>query len=192
MPSMYERYLIVAEKPSVARQLKKFFNIKKINAIVTSARGHIFNLDFPRKYGWGRITPSKLFELVDKVSFKITDKKTYFNLKRLFSTYRNYALVIATDNDSEGELIGYEILRIYEEVRGRNVRYYRMRFNSLDFKELNRSWLKKEKSLNWRWVNKALFRTYFDLITGAAFTRILTKAGEGGLIFCVSCQTPTL
>ncbi len=187
-----ERYIVVSEKPSVARELKKFFRYKKINAITASVRGHVYNLDFPRRYGWGRVSPEKLFELVKEIEFKLTDKKSYFNLKKLFSTYRDYILVIATDNDSEGELIGYEILKIYEEVRGKGSKYYRMRFNSLDFKELNNAWARKERSLNWRWVHKALFRTYFDLVTGAAFTRILTTSGDGKLISWGSCQTPTL
>ena len=187
-----ERYIVVAEKPSVARELKKFFRYKKINAITASVRGHVYNLDFPRRYGWGRVSPERLFELVKEIEFKLTDKKSYFNLKKLFSTYRDYILVIATDNDSEGELIGYEILKIYEEVRGKGSKYYRMRFNSLDFKELNNAWARKERSLNWRWVHKALFRTYFDLVTGAAFTRILTTSGDGKLISWGSCQTPTL
>jgi len=122
----------------------------------------------------------------------LVDRKSYINLRKIFSTYKGYILVIATDNDSEGELIGYEILRIYEDIRGRGSRYYRMRFNSLDFKELYRAWTNKTTALNWRWVNKALFRTYFDLVTGAAFTRILTISGDGRLISWGSCQTPTL
>ena len=187
-----DRYVVVAEKPSVARELRKFFRFKGVDAITTSVRGHVYNLDFPRKYGWGRIKPDMLFELIDEIKFVLVDRKAYLNLKKTFSTFRDYILVIATDNDSEGELIGYEILKIYEEVRGKGSKYYRMRFNSLDFKELYRAWTRKEDSLNWRWVNKALFRTYFDLVTGAAFTRVLTSAGDGQLISWGSCQTPTL
>jgi len=192
MPIIQERYIVVAEKPSVARELKKFFRYNKISAITSSVRGHIYNLDFPSRYGWGRIAAEKLFDLVNEIEFKLVDRKSYINLRKIFSTYKGYILVIATDNDSEGELIGYEILRIYEDIRGRGSRYYRMRFNSLDFKELYRAWTNKTTALNWRWVNKALFRTYFDLVTGAAFTRILTISGDGRLISWGSCQTPTL
>ncbi len=191
---MGEKYIVVAEKPSVARELRRFFKYMKIDALTTSTRGHIYNLDFPSDMGWGKVEPKELFERYDRIVYKVVDKKTYYNLKKLFRTERRRILVIATDNDSEGELIGYEILRIYEEVNGRPEKYYRMRFNSLDYKELRRAWLKKERSLNWRWVYKALFRTYFDLITGAAFTRILTYSvgRRGNPISWGSCQTPTL
>ncbi len=187
-----ERYILVAEKPSVARELRRFCRFKGIDAITTSVRGHIYNLDFPRRYGWGKINPEKLFDLIDEIRFVLIDKKSYHNLRRIFTSFKDYILVIATDNDSEGELIGYEILRIYQDVRGGEPKYYRMRFNSLDFKELYRAWMNKKDTLNWRWVNKALFRTYFDLVTGAAFTRLLTSSGDGKLISWGSCQTPTL
>ncbi len=186
------KYIVVAEKPSVARELRKFFRSRKIDALTTAVRGHIYNLDFPKKYGWGRIEPQKLFDLTNEITFKLIDRKSYANLRKLFASNKDRILVIATDNDSEGELIGYEILRIYESVRGKGAKYFRMRFNSLDFKELSNAWSNKETSLNWRWVNKALFRAYFDLVTGAAFTRILTSKSDGKLISWGSCQTPTL
>jgi len=185
------RYIVVAEKPSVAKELKKFFRYRKINAIVTSVRGHVYNLDFPKKYGWGKINPRELFNHIDEITYVVSDRKSYNNLRKVFRRYRGYILVIATDNDSEGELIGYEILRIYEEL-SRKTTYFRMRFNSLDYRELDRAWRNRERELNWKWVYKALFRTYFDLITGAAFTRLLTQEGNGRLISWGSCQTPTL
>ncbi|MCX8191670.1 MAG: DNA topoisomerase, partial [Nitrososphaerales archaeon] len=52
-------------------------------------------------------------------------------------------------------------------------------------------WNNLEKGLRWRWVYKALFRQTFDLITGSAFTRLLTGL-TNKLISWGSCQTPTL
>jgi len=191
-----ERYIVIAEKPSVARILNKFFRYIRVDAVVSSARGHIMNIDFPREFRWGNVEPLKLFKATDKIKFIIYDHKTYSNLRRLFFRYKERTLVIATDNDSEGELIGYEILMIYEDVHGKNKKYYRMRFNSLEYSELRRSWNRRERSLNWNMVYKALFRSYFDLVTGAAFTRLLTEEGRKHtrvrLISWGSCQTPTL
>jgi len=104
--------------------------------------------------------------------------------------------VIATDNDSEGELIGAEILEIWRRV-DRDRPYRRMRFNSTDYRELKRAWRNLEETLNWRWVSKALFRQRFDLIAGAAFTRLLTLTARRydrgvKLISWGPCQSPTL
>ena len=173
-----ESYIVVAEKPSVARNLRNFFDYNGIDAIVTAAKGHITSIDFPREYQWGRVDPLTLFDVVDKIRFIVRDRKTYSTIRNLFIKYKERTLVIATDNDSEGELIGYEILRIYRKIRGDNARYYRIRFNSLEYNELRRSWERRERSLNWNMVNKALFRAYFDLVTGAAFTRLLTEEGR--------------
>ena len=76
-------------------------------------------------------------------------------------------------------------------------RYRRMRFNSTSYEELRRAWRNLEDDLNWRWVMKALFRQRFDLISGAAFTRLLTLAARRHdrnvrLISWGSCQAPTL
>lgn len=191
-----ERYIVIAEKPSVARILRSFFRSNGIDAIVSAARGHIMGIDFPREFRWGKVEPSKLFEAVDRIKFFVKDRKTYYQIRNMFMKYQDRILVIATDNDSEGELIGYEILKIYWDVKKGRSKYYRMRFNSLEYSELRRSWSRLESSLNWNMVYKALFRAYFDLVTGAAFTRLLTEEGRRHkrirLISWGSCQTPTL
>ena len=64
-----ESYIVVAEKPSVARNLRNFFNYNGIDAIVTAAKGHIMSIDFPREYQWGRVDPLTLFDVVDKIRF---------------------------------------------------------------------------------------------------------------------------
>ncbi|RLG62415.1 DNA topoisomerase III [Candidatus Geothermarchaeota archaeon] len=191
-----EKYVVVAEKPSVARNLRRFFEYIDVDAIVSSTRGHVMNIDFPKELEWGNVDPSRLFESVDKIIFIVRDRRVFRELVNLFKRNLNRVLVIATDNDSEGELIGYEILKIYRDATGKDGRYYRMRFNSLDFRELKRSWLNKEVGLSWNLVNKALFRAYFDLVTGAAFTRLFTEEARKfkrvRLISWGSCQTPTL
>jgi DNA topoisomerase-1 len=72
-----------------------------------------------------------------------------------------------------------------------------MRFNSIASSELQQAWLHLESSLKEGWVNKAQFRQTFDLLTGAAFTRLLTlgiqaKGVRNLLISWGSVQTPTL
>jgi len=187
-------YIVVAEKPSVARAIDRVLKSNHINAIVDSTRGHILDSELPNGFEWGRVNPREIFNVL-KPRLIIRDSKVYKRIKSLFMKYPLYKLVIATDNDSEGELIGYEILLIYREVRGNDL-FWRMRFNSVDYRELWRAWNNLEPDLNWRWVYKALFRQNFDLITGAAFTRFLTELARRRsrvrLISWGSCQTPTL
>jgi len=185
------RYVIVAEKPSVARRIREALGGR--NIVVTSVRGHLMDSEFPEGYGWGRCRPRELFRVREFVD-EVRDKRSLAELRKIFKV--SDRLVIATDNDSEGELIGMEILKIWRKVNGSR-QYMRMRFNSTDYNELRRAWRSLEETLNWRWVSKALFRQRFDLVTGAAFTRLLTGyarkvEGYDGLVSWGSCQSPTL
>jgi len=183
--------VIVAEKPSVARRIRGAIKAERI--LVTSVKGHILDSEFPEGFGWRECSPSKLFD-VRSFRDEVRDAESVAELKRIFKDAE--LLIIATDNDSEGELIGAEILKIWREVRG-DAPYRRMRFNSTSYDELRRAWRDLEDDLNWRWVKKALFRQRFDLISGAAFTRLLTLAARRHdrnvrLISWGSCQAPTL
>ncbi len=185
------RFMVVAEKPSVAKRLREA--LRKVDVIITSVRGHILDSEFPEKFGWRKCDPLELFD-VREFRDEVRDARSVRELRKLFREAD--ALVIATDNDSEGELIGAEILKIWREVRG-DAPYKRMRFNSTDLSELQRAWQDLEDDLNWGWVMKALFRQRFDLIAGAAFTRLLTLSTRKHdrnvrLISWGSCQAPTL
>lgn len=185
------RFVVVAEKPSVARRIRAA--LKDEGVLVASVRGHILDSEFPRGHGWRECPPSKLFD-VRGFRDEVRDSKAIRELKKIFR--EGDVLVIATDNDSEGELIGAEILKVWRQVRGDSP-YKRMRFNSTDLRELRGAWRSLEDDLKWNWVMKALFRQRFDLITGAAFTRLLTlsarKVNRGiKLISWGTCQAPTL
>jgi len=166
------KLVIIAEKPSVARRIREA--LKEEGITVTSVRGHILDSEFPDGYGWRECDPSNLLD-VRKFKDEVRDARIIRELRKIFR--QGGTLVIATDNDSEGELIGAEILKIWKQVNG-DAPYKRMRFNSTDYKELRRAWHSLEDDLNWNWVMKALFRQRFDLITGAAFTRLLTLSAR--------------
>ncbi|GBC68432.1 DNA topoisomerase 3 [archaeon HR01] len=188
-----ENILIVAEKASVARAIRTALSHIIPNIHVTNVRGHLMDADLPEGYEWGRVNPLEIMKL-RQVRNVVTDRTTYERLSKLFRD--GYRLVIATDNDSEGELIGFEILSLYRAIRGGAAPYQRMRFNSVERKELMRSWQSLEGELRWPWVAKARFRQTFDLLTGAAFTRLLTEGtrrrARVRLISWGSCQTPCL
>jgi len=188
------KWIIVAEKPSVARRIE---NLRIPFALVIPLRGHIFDVDFPEGYDWHDVPPSQLFD-VEELELVVVDQEAYNLLKKKFSENKDATLVIATDNDPEGELIGWEVAQIYKEVLKKKAKpFYRMRFNTTDYQELKRAWREKETGLSMRWVEKASFRRNFDFITGAAFTRLLTlstrRAGaDVRVLSWGSCQAPTL
>jgi len=189
--------VVVAEKPSVAKAISKVLeSIGEDDVYVTSVKGHLLDLDLPLAFrNWKGRDPVEVLELaLSDLRYVVRDSDSYRNLLSVFKD--RAPLVIATDNDHEGELIGAEILMVYRKFRGDRSRYFRMRFNSVDEEELLRAWRNLEPDLNWRWVYKAEFRRAFDLLTGAAFTRFLTlsaeKKGFDGLLSWGSCQTPTL
>ena len=180
--------LVVAEKPSVARSIRASISPKPLTLAL---RGHFLELDFPKEYsGWRSVDPKALFTA--PVRWVVRDRKAY---KGLVEAVRDAdVVVLATDNDSEGELIAYEVLLSAEKVLGRKPAFKRMRFNAATPEELRSAWARLEADLKWSWVWKALFRHRFDLVTGAAYTRLLTLSGKmgGELTSFGSCQTPTL
>jgi DNA topoisomerase-1 len=189
--SMYASMLIVAEKPSVARNIRSAI---KPSYPILALKGHILELDFPEAYSkWRSVDPRELFKA--PVEWVVRDRESY---KRLTESLRDAdTLVLATDNDPEGELIAYEALLIAKDTLGYIPRYSRMRFNATTISELRRAWMNLEPDLRWSWVWKALLRHRFDLVTGAAYTRLLTLSGRfdgsgGRLISWGSCQIPTL
>ncbi len=188
-----EKYVVVAEKASVARAIRRALAELRVDAVVTSVRGHMLDADLPRGYGWNQAEPLAIIRL-RSLETRVVDQESYERLRQLFAEDRT--LVIATDNDSEGELIGYEILMVYRAVRGDDAPFRRMRFNSISRNELMASWRSLEEGLKWSWVEKARYRQHFDLLTGASFTRLLTintrRKRWVRLVSWGSCQIPCL
>ncbi|MEM4969150.1 MAG: DNA topoisomerase [Nitrososphaerota archaeon] len=187
--------IIVAEKASVARAIKEIIEKRGVKAVVLGLRGHVLDSDLEEKFrDWWKVDPAKILELRE---FKtvIRDSKMYRELVRYFSNNYVEELVIATDNDPEGELIGWEVYTIFRRYNG-FARITRMRFNAITQEDIWKAWQEREEGLNMNWVWKSAFRRDFDLATGAAFTRLLTlstrKRGYRGLISWGSCQIPTL
>lgn len=195
-PPIPARYVIVAEKASVARAIKETLKSVSGEFIVTNVSGHLLDLDLPEEYrNWWAVKPESIIKL-RRLIHVVRDEAAYSRLSRIFRE-SDGVLVVATDNDHEGELIGAEILSLYRSIRGEKAPFKRMRFNSTARSELLESWSRLEDDLNWRWVEKASLRQAFDLITGAAFTRLLTLSARRhnknvGLISWGSCQIPTL
>lgn len=192
---MSRGYIVVAEKPSVARAISWVLKDQP-GIVVSSVRGHVCMVDLPFEFKTWTLTNLTHILDIQKLRSIISDHRSYYEIKKLFTQHAEKVLVVATDNDPEGDLIGNEILCIYQLVRGESAPYARIRFNSTAPHEIRAAWQKPEQQLNEGWVKKAKFRQMFDLLIGAAFTRLLTLGLQGRrvrvLVSFGSCQTPTL
>ncbi|MEM4590216.1 MAG: type IA DNA topoisomerase [Nitrososphaerota archaeon] len=191
------RYVVVAEKKSVAEALLRVLRRLGANALITSVSGHLMDCDLMERFSKWRLEDIPEMFSPQNVRLVTSDERSYRRIRNLLAENGDGVLVVATDNDHEGELIGFEILRVYREVRGDGAEYRRMRFNSLEYDEIVHAWQNLEPDLNWGWVHKAQLRRVFDLLTGAAFTRLLTlsarRGGSGaGVISWGPVQSPCL
>jgi len=140
---------------------------------VVGLRGHIINLDYPEALNdWARVD---LKELVWAEPQKVvTAGKIGAALKQLAADADE--VIIATDFDREGELIGVEALGLIQEVRP-EVRVKRARFSALtkwDIESAFANLVEVDLPLAW----SAESRQSVDLAWGAVLTRFLSIASK--------------
>jgi len=201
------KFVIIVEKPSVARQFAKAFNLKgKENVegitvykgkykdyelVVVPLAGHVLELDFEENGRWTipLIPP-------EQIKFKPAYGKTKF-LKALKKLIVDANVVFATDWDREGELISYEV---YHYLKVPPERHYRMTYSSLQPKELRQSFekaVKTSQKLDWNLAYAGLLRAYLDKLYGFNYTRLFTLAvknvSRDNKVWSIGrVQTPTL
>ena len=140
---------------------------------VIGLRGHIINLDYPEALNdWARVP---LKELVWAEPQKVvTAGRIGAALKELAADADE--VVIATDFDREGELIGVEALGLIREVRP-DVQVKRARFSALTKWDIERAFanlVEVDHPLAW----SAESRQFVDLAWGAVLTRFLSLASN--------------
>ena len=140
---------------------------------VVGLRGHIINLDYPEALNdWARVD---LKELVWAEPQKVvTAGKIGAALKKLGADADE--VIIATDFDREGELIGVEALGLILEVRP-DIRVRRARFSALTKWDIERAFadlVEVDRPLAW----SAESRQSVDLAWGAVLTRFLSIASN--------------
>ncbi|MCL4450183.1 MAG: DNA topoisomerase I [Candidatus Thermoplasmatota archaeon] len=197
--------LIIAEKANVALRIATSLSDGKVSRVkvgastilrfsrgdreysVLSLRGHIIELDYPKEFSSWRI--DNLKELirvnpVENLKFKGLD----YVLKKLNS--ENNEVIVATDYDREGELIGVETLRLMERSDG----IRRARFSALTKYDLVQSF-ENLAEVDYNLAGSAEARGVIDLMWGAALTRffsVTTKRLGGEFISVGRVQSPTL
>ncbi|MCX8159115.1 MAG: DNA topoisomerase I [Candidatus Pacearchaeota archaeon] len=198
--------LIITEKPQAAQKIanalsptaKKYsedgvsfyeltHNNEKI--IVASAVGHLFNLTYSDgQKGW------PIFKLEWVPSYKRKTSaftKKYFDMLKKLSK-RAKEIIIASDYDTEGEVIGWNVLRFIFNKQSAK----RMKFSTLTAEELRKSYENPLPELDWNQAYAGETRHYIDWLYGINLSRALMsaikKAGSFKVLSIGRVQGPAL
>ena len=202
-----EGYLIIVEKPSVAKRFRDAFGLKQSlrhrgkipyfkgvykgkDITVVPLAGHVLEIKFPNK-------PFKVIPVYpEDIEFEPAKGKTAF-LELLKKEMPDKYVVFATDYDREGELISYEVYKYFNVPEER---HYRMHFSALTKEDIISSFeeaLKKNKKIDFNLAHAGLVRAYLDKLYGFNITRLISRAvteeeGRFNLWSAGRVQTPTL
>ena len=155
-------------------------------------KGHVVQVDFPPEFSeWRKVEPR---ELIDAPLIKTeTARSVVRTVQKLAADATS--LIIATDFDREGELIGLEALNLAAEENAKLVRTVRRaRFSALTPGEIKRAFSHLDH-LSEPLARAGEARQDIDLIWGATLTRFVSLAtGRLGSQFLSvgRVQTPTL
>ncbi|MFC3478453.1 DNA topoisomerase I [Halobacterium litoreum] len=196
--------LIVTEKNNAARRIADILSeggastdsVAGVNVYKWGGRrciglsGHVVGVDFPPEYSdWRDVEPA---ELVHADVVKEPTQEDIVNaLQRLAREADD--VVIATDYDREGELIGKEAYELVRDVN-EDVPVKRVRFSSITDNEV-RSAFADPDDIDFDLAAAGEARQIIDLMWGAALTRFLSlsarQMGED-FISVGRVQSPTL
>lgn len=194
------KHLVIAEKPSVARDIarvlsctkKTYSYIEGKDYIVTWALGHLVTLADPEQYGeqyktWNMDTLPMLPKDWKLVVIKQTGKQ-YNAIKELLYRKDVSDVIIATDAGREGELVARWIL----DKAGCKKPLQRLWISSVTDKAIREGFanLKPGKAY-YNLYKAAVARAQSDWVVGINATRALTCKYNAQLS-CGRVQTPTL
>ena len=157
---------------------------------VLGLRGHIVELDYPPELAeWSLAGLPKLLETVPLK--RVTEAGIVAALQSMVRQFDR--VVIATDFDREGELIGLEALELLQKVHPQ-IEVKRARYSALTRDEIEQSFTHLQE-LDHALAEAAEARQEIDLVWGALLTRYLSLTAEqrGKSFLSVGrVQTPTL
>ena len=157
---------------------------------VVGLRGHIVELDYPEEFAnWSLESLPRLIEA--EPNKRVTEPAIVHALEEIVRGFER--VIIATDFDREGELIGLECLALLQKVHP-SIAVKRARYSALTREAIEESFTHLAE------VDRALAeageaRQEIDLAWGAILTRYLSlTAGQRGRSFLSAgrVQTPTL
>lgn len=202
--------LIISEKAIAAKKIANFlaegpvkdgkhrvvphhtFDWNGEETVSVGLKGHILNPEYPDEYSnWQKIEPS---ELIDAEILKPVSEKGVANAIKSLSKKAD-SVIVATDYDREGELIGVEALSVVFEANPDLADHVkRSRFSALTKQEVNRAFDELVEVSN-SLADAGEARQDIDLIWGATLTRWVSRATKryGAAFLSVGrVQSPTL
>ena len=158
---------------------------------IIGLRGHIISLDYPAGYNqWTKISPADLIQ-VDPYK-KIKEKGIAAALQNLVR--QNPFLIVATDYDREGELIGVEAINLVKNDQSNISQIKRAKFSAITNSEIIRAF-DHLVDVDYFLSNAGEARQIIDLVWGAVLTRFisLTSRRLGKDFLSIGrVQSPTL
>src|SRR5215208_3324485 len=202
--------LIISEKANAAKKIAQFlaegpvkegkhrsvphhtFTWKGEESVSVGLKGHVLNPEFPEEYSnWQKVEPS---ELIDAEILKSVSEKGVANAVKSLAKKAD-RVVIATDFDREGELIGVEALSLAFEANPRLIDHVeRSRYSALTQGEVTRAF-DNLVDVSRELAAAGEARQDIDLIWGATLTRWVSRATKryGSAFLSVGrVQSPTL
>src|SRR5919112_1417333 len=202
--------LIISEKANTAKKIAQFlsegsiregkhrsvphhtFTWKGEETVSVGLKGHVLNPEYPEEYSnWQKVEPR---ELIDAEILKSVSEK---GVAQAVTSLAKKAdrVVIATDFDREGELIGVEALSLVFEANPKLMDHVeRARFSALTSGEVGRAFDELMEVSN-DLADAGEARQDIDLIWGATLTRWVSRATKryGSAFLSVGrVQSPTL
>ncbi|MDQ3303361.1 MAG: DNA topoisomerase I, partial [Actinomycetota bacterium] len=202
--------LIISEKANTAKKVAQFlaegavkegkhrsvphhtFMWNGEETVSVGLKGHVLNPEYPEEYSnWQKVEPSALIDA--EILKSVSEKGVADAVKSL--SKKAERVIIATDFDREGELIGVEALSLVFEANPKLVdNVLRARFSALTAGEISRAFGElTEVSKELAAAGEA--RQDIDLIWGATLTRWVSRATKryGPAFLSVGrVQSPTL
>jgi DNA topoisomerase-1 len=153
--------------------LYDFVNEKGETVNVMGLKGHVMNLDFPKELNsWNKTHPKELIP-IEPVK-KVQDWKIVNLLQKVATEVEE--VIIATDYDREGELIGVEGLELIQEVNP-DIKVHRARFSALTAPEILNAF-DNISEVDYNLSYAANSRQIIDLKWGAVLTRFISLASN--------------
>jgi DNA topoisomerase-1 len=202
--------LIISEKANAAKKIAQFlaedtvkegkyrsiphhtFTWKGEECVSVGLKGHVLNPEYPEEYSnWQKVEPSSL---IDAEILKSVSEKGVAEAVRSLSKKAD-TVIIATDFDREGELIGVEALSLAFEANPKLMDHVqRSRFSALTKGEVSRAF-ENLVEVSGELAAAGEARQDIDLIWGATLTRWVSRATKryGSAFLSVGrVQSPTL
>ncbi len=200
-------HLIVAEKNISAHRIAQILAeghkvVEKKDAGVSTysfgdtttvgLRGHVVEVDFEPGYENWRSEKYTPRSLIDAKTIKVPTEKRIVSLLQKLSRHADL-VTIATDFDTEGELIGKEAYELVRAVN-KNVKVDRARFSAITPQEIRMAF-SHTTDLDFALAAAGEARQSIDLMWGASLTRFISLAARRGgnnILSVGRVQSPTL